>query len=104
MKNQNFNYIESLLEFKRQDTALVKIGPVMLGGGNPIRIQSMTDTDTKDTEATVNQIVRIIDAGADLFVYPFRVSVKLKTLKTSGQNSIRGATTILCVPMYSLIL
>jgi (E)-4-hydroxy-3-methylbut-2-enyl-diphosphate synthase len=72
MKDQNFNYIESLLEFKRQETALVKIGTVMLGGGNPIRIQSMTDTDTKDTEATVNQIIRIIDAGAD-FV---RVSVQ----------------------------
>ena len=72
MKDQNFNYIESLLEFKRQDSALVKIGKVMLGGGNPIRIQSMTDTDTKDTEATVNQIIRIIDAGAD-FV---RVSVQ----------------------------
>jgi (E)-4-hydroxy-3-methylbut-2-enyl-diphosphate synthase len=72
MKDENFNYIESLLEYKRQDTALVKIGTVMLGGGNPIRIQSMTDTDTKDTEATVNQIIRIIDAGAD-FV---RVSVQ----------------------------
>ena len=72
MKDQNFNYIESLLEYKRQDTALVKIGTVMLGGENPIRIQSMTDTDTKDTEATVDQIIRIIDAGAD-FV---RVSVQ----------------------------
>jgi (E)-4-hydroxy-3-methylbut-2-enyl-diphosphate synthase len=72
MKDRNFNYIESLLDYKRQDTALVKIGTVMLGGGNPVRIQSMTDTDTKDTEATVNQIIRIIDAGAD-FV---RVSVQ----------------------------
>lgn len=72
MKDQNFNYIDSLLEYKRQDTALVKIGNVMLGASNPVRIQSMTDTDTKDTEATVNQIIRIIDAGAE-FV---RVSVQ----------------------------
>ncbi len=72
MKNQNFNYIDSLLEYKRQDTALVRIGNITLGAGNPVRIQSMTDTDTKDTEATVNQIIKIIDAGAD-FV---RVSVQ----------------------------
>jgi (E)-4-hydroxy-3-methylbut-2-enyl-diphosphate synthase len=44
----------------------------MLGSDYPIRIQSMTDTDTKDTDATVDQIIRLIKAGAD-FV---RVTVK----------------------------
>ena len=47
-------------------TTKVRIGSVRMGGGEPILIQSMTDTDTNDTEATVNQIIRIIDAGADL--------------------------------------
>lgn len=65
MKNQNFNYIDNLLKFSRQDTSLVSIGMIKLGAGNPIRLQSMTDTNTNDTEATVNQIIRIIDAGAD---------------------------------------
>ncbi len=65
MKNQNFNYIDSLLRFKRQDTAIVKIGMVTMGGMYPIRLQSMTDTDTKDTENTVSQVIRILEAGAD---------------------------------------
>ncbi len=45
---------------------------VSVGGEQPIRIQSMTDTDTKDTDATVEQIIRIIKAGADYV----RVTVK----------------------------
>ena len=64
--NQNFNYIDSLLQYKRQETSLVRIGSVYMGSNQPIRVQSMTDTDTNDTDATVNQIIRIIDAGADL--------------------------------------
>ncbi len=48
------------------------MGSIPIGGGNPIRIQSMTDTDTRDTEATVSQIIRIIKAGADYV----RVTVK----------------------------
>jgi (E)-4-hydroxy-3-methylbut-2-enyl-diphosphate synthase len=97
MKDQNFNYIESLLEFKRQDTALVKIGTVMLGGGNPIRIQSMTDTDTKDTEATVNQIIRIIDAGADFVrvsVQGIREAENLKIIR--AELNRRGYPNPLC--------
>ena len=60
MKNQNFVYNDSLLQYKRLETSTVTIGMITLGGGNPIRIQSMTDTDTKDTESTVNQIVKIL--------------------------------------------
>jgi len=41
------------------------IGSVPLGGDNPIRIQSMTNTDTLDTKASVEQCIRIIEAGAD---------------------------------------
>ncbi len=48
------------------------MGTVSVGGDQPIRIQSMTDTDTKDTEETVEQIIRIIKAGADYV----RVTVK----------------------------
>ena len=36
-----------------------------MGGANPIRIQSMTTTDTMDTEATVNQSIKMIDAGCE---------------------------------------
>ncbi len=43
----------------------ILIGSIPLGGNNPIRIQSMTNTDTLDTQASVDQCIRIIEAGAD---------------------------------------
>lgn len=49
----------------RFKTRVVKIGDVPLGGNYPIRLQSMTTTDTMDTSATVEQAIRIIEAGAD---------------------------------------
>jgi (E)-4-hydroxy-3-methylbut-2-enyl-diphosphate synthase len=49
----------------RFKTRIVNIGNIPLGGNYPIRIQSMTTTDTMDTYATVKQCIRIIEAGAD---------------------------------------
>ncbi|MGQ9619627.1 MAG: (E)-4-hydroxy-3-methylbut-2-enyl-diphosphate synthase [Bacteroidales bacterium] len=46
-------------------SSIVYIGSVPLGGDFPIRIQSMTNTDTLDTKASVEQCIRIIEAGAD---------------------------------------
>jgi len=46
-------------------SSIVSIGSIPLGGNNPIRIQSMTNTDTLDTKASVAQCIRIIEAGAD---------------------------------------
>jgi (E)-4-hydroxy-3-methylbut-2-enyl-diphosphate synthase len=46
-------------------SAPVSVGHIRLGGNNPIRIQSMTNTDTLDTKASVSQCIRIIEAGAD---------------------------------------
>jgi (E)-4-hydroxy-3-methylbut-2-enyl-diphosphate synthase len=47
-------------------SSVIAIGGLLLGGDNPIRIQSMTNTDTLDTKASVAQCIRIIEAGADL--------------------------------------
>lgn len=44
----------------------IQVGHLALGGLNPIRIQSMTTTNTLDTNATVSQAIRMIEAGADL--------------------------------------
>jgi (E)-4-hydroxy-3-methylbut-2-enyl-diphosphate synthase len=46
-------------------SSVVKIGTILLGGNNPIRIQSMTNTDTLNTKASVAQCIRIIEAGSD---------------------------------------
>ena len=59
-------YCESLTEYRRFRTREVKIGNRFIGGSNPILIQSMTTTDTMDTEATVKQSIRMIEAGCEL--------------------------------------
>jgi len=59
-------YCNSLTEYQRFLTREVKVGSVGVGGNNPIRIQSMTTTDTMDTEATVAQSIRMIDAGCEI--------------------------------------
>jgi (E)-4-hydroxy-3-methylbut-2-enyl-diphosphate synthase len=59
-------YCNSLTEYSRFLTREVKIGSLGIGGNNPIRLQSMTTTDTMDTEATVAQSIRMIEAGCEL--------------------------------------
>ena len=59
-------YCNSLTEYSRFKTREVKIGDLTLGGANPIRVQSMTTTDTMDTLATVEQSIRMIEAGCEL--------------------------------------
>jgi len=58
-------FCKSLTEYSRYKTREVNIGDVPLGGKNPIRIQSMTITDTMDTKATVEQTIRMVDAGCE---------------------------------------
>jgi (E)-4-hydroxy-3-methylbut-2-enyl-diphosphate synthase len=59
-------YCNSLTSYNRLKTREVKVGNIGVGGNNPIRIQSMTTTDTMDTEATVAQSIRMIEAGCEI--------------------------------------
>ena len=59
-------FCNNLFQYRRFATREVKVGSLGIGGNNPIRIQSMTTTDTMDTEATVAQAIRMIDAGCEL--------------------------------------
>ena len=52
--------------YQRLQTIEVKIGDLLLGNGHPIRVQTMTTTDTMNTIATVEQSIRCIEAGAEL--------------------------------------
>ena len=64
-------------------TREVQIGKLKLGGGNPVLVQSMTNTDTRDTEATLAQIQALHDAGCDLVrvsVYDEACAEAVKTL------------------------
>src|SRR5574338_226122 len=59
-------YCESLTQYKRLLTKEVRIGNLLLGNYHPIRVQTMTTTDTMDTIATVEQSIRCIEAGSEL--------------------------------------
>jgi (E)-4-hydroxy-3-methylbut-2-enyl-diphosphate synthase len=59
-------YTKFLTEYKRLATLEVRVGNLLIGNFNPVRIQTMTTTDTMDTIATVEQSIRCIEAGAEL--------------------------------------
>ncbi len=59
-------YCNSLTAYKRFITREVKVGHLVIGGGQPIRVQTMTTTDTMDTDKTVSQVIKCIEAGAEL--------------------------------------
>ena len=60
------NYTESLFNYKRRETSTTTIGNITMGSQTVIRIQSMANTNTNDISTSVEQCVRIIEAGADL--------------------------------------
>jgi (E)-4-hydroxy-3-methylbut-2-enyl-diphosphate synthase len=58
-------YCNSLVQYSRRKTRVVNIGDVPLGGNYPIRVQSMTTVDTMDTNGSVEQVIRMVDAGCE---------------------------------------
>ena len=59
-------YCHSLTRYERFETRCVMVGDVGVGGNNPIRIQSMTTTDTMNTDKTIAQSIRMIEAGCEI--------------------------------------
>lgn len=55
-----------IYNYKRRPTHAVKVGNCVIGGENPVRIQSMTNTDTRDIEKSAAQVISIADAGGEL--------------------------------------
>jgi (E)-4-hydroxy-3-methylbut-2-enyl-diphosphate synthase len=94
-------YAESLTEYKRLATLEVKVGDLLLGNFNPIRIQTMTTTDTMNTKATVEQSIRCIEAGAELV----RITAPSKNeaenlLNIKNELRKRGYTTPLVADIH----
>ena len=68
----------------RDHTKVIKIGDRVIGGGNPVLIQSMTNTKTEDVEATVAQILRLEEAGCEIVrctVPTMEAALALKEIK-----------------------
>ncbi|MEO9144417.1 MAG: (E)-4-hydroxy-3-methylbut-2-enyl-diphosphate synthase [Ginsengibacter sp.] len=94
-------YAESLTEYKRLKTLEVKVGDLLIGNFNPIRIQTMTTTDTMDTMGTVEQSIRCIEAGAELI----RITAPSKKeaenlLNIKNELHKRGYTTPLVADIH----
>jgi (E)-4-hydroxy-3-methylbut-2-enyl-diphosphate synthase len=93
--------LSQLTSYHRLQTVEVKIGDLLLGNGNPIRVQTMTTTDTMNTIATVEQAIRCIDAGAELV----RITAPSKNeahnlLEIKNELRKRGYTTPLVADIH----
>jgi len=87
--------------YKRRLSSETHIGNTPLGGHNPVRIQSMTNTNTNDTEASVEQVIRIVEAGADyvrLTAQGVREADNLKNIKEAVRA--RGYNTPLIADIH----
>jgi (E)-4-hydroxy-3-methylbut-2-enyl-diphosphate synthase len=83
----NYKYCNHIKQYSRFTTHEVKIGKILLGGNKPICIQSMITTDTLDTQKSVEQCIRIFDAGADI--------VRLTTQTTKHAENLANIRKIL---------
>ena len=89
------------MSYQRRYSTVTHIGSTPLGGNNPIRVQSMTTTDTKDTQACIEQAQRIIDAGGEyvrLTTQGSREAENLKNIVTGLRE--RGYDTPLVADVH----
>lgn len=59
-------YVSSVFSYLRRPTRVVAVGKVLVGGEEPVRVQSMTTTPTWDAPATIDQTVRLVDVGCEI--------------------------------------
>ncbi|MEO8761431.1 MAG: (E)-4-hydroxy-3-methylbut-2-enyl-diphosphate synthase [Bacteroidia bacterium] len=94
-------YCNSLAEYSRFVTREVKIGALGIGGNNPIRLQSMTTTDTMDTAATVAQSIRMIEAGCELVRITAPSMNEAKNLEVIKKQLVaKGYNTPICADIH----
>ncbi len=72
-------------KINRRKTRVVNVGKVLIGGNNPISVQTMTNTLTTDSKSTINQIDKVAKAGADLV----RVSIPDKDSSESLKKIVK---------------
>jgi len=80
-------------EIRRRRTRVVEVGGVRIGGENPITVQSMTTTDTRDVEATVAQIRRLEEAGCEI--------IRVAVLNMDAARSLRKIKERISIPLVA---
>lgn len=97
----SFKYCNSFFEYSRFKTREVKVGSLGIGGINPIRVQSMTTTNTMDTIKTIEQSIRMIDVGCELVRITAPSITEAKNLEVIRKElHKRGYTTPLCADIH----
>lgn len=74
-------YSPNVFAYRRRPTRVVNVGGVGVGGDNPLRLQSMTTTRTQDTDATVAQAIRLVQAGCEIVRITAPTEVDARNLK-----------------------
>jgi len=77
----------------RKQTRQIMVGPVPVGGGAPIAVQSMTNTDTRDVAATVAQITRLAEAGCEI--------IRVAVLDLEAAKAIKAIRAQIAIPLIA---
>lgn len=90
-----------LFNYSRRNSSVAHAGTLNIGGDNPVRVQSMTTTDTNDTDASVAQAERIIDAGGELVRLTTQGRREAENLKNiSGRLKADGYRQPICADVH----
>jgi 1-hydroxy-2-methyl-2-(E)-butenyl 4-diphosphate synthase len=91
-------YCPDLLHHARRAARQVMVGHVGIGGGNPIRVQSMITSDTRDTAACVREVIELADAGCEIV----RITAQTKVYAANLENIAREVRAAGCmVPLVA---
>lgn len=94
-------YCNSLTRYSRLSTREVMVGDLGIGGNNPIRVQSMTTADTMNTIATVEESIRMIDAGCELVrITAPSINEAKNLLNIKNELHRRGYKVPLCADIH----
>lgn len=94
----NLKYCPDLLHYARRRSRVVMVGHVGVGGDNPIRVQSMITSDTRDTRACVDEVLQLADAGCEIV----RITAQTKVYAANLENIARGVRASGCeVPLVA---
>jgi (E)-4-hydroxy-3-methylbut-2-enyl-diphosphate synthase len=90
--NDPFRYCSDLLNYSRRSSREVMVGKVGIGGNNPIRVQSMITSDTRDTAACLKEILELQQAKCEII----RITAQTKIYAANLENIVREARAAGC--------
>ena len=91
-------YCKNLFNYSRRESREVTVGNVKVGGGNPVVVQSMITSDTRDTQACVKEVLQLADAGCEVV----RITAQTRKYAENLENIRNGVRAANCgVPLVA---